>query len=154
MQELKTRYPKRLVLFDLPPLLSADDALAFSPYVDAVLVVVEEGGTRTDELSRAMEYLRETNVLGVVLNKSAQVLTPLQAGVDRENTRYANQLAQLEFGKADALRNPLMYESFYKLNEKPFSLLPDAGFLYFSEKHSTALSSVGFTGWSVKPDAR
>ncbi len=46
VQELKSRYPSRIVLFDLPPVLSAADALAFSPYVDAALLVVEEAKTK------------------------------------------------------------------------------------------------------------
>jgi type II secretory pathway predicted ATPase ExeA len=33
-----------------------------------------------------------------------------------------------------------MYEAFYGFREKPFSLLPDAGFLYFSPKHRMALT--------------
>ena len=33
-----------------------------------------------------------------------------------------------------------MYESFYKLKEKPFTLLPDPGFLYLSDKHRMALT--------------
>jgi len=33
-----------------------------------------------------------------------------------------------------------MYESFYGFREKPFSLLPDAGFLYLSGKHRMALT--------------
>ena len=33
-----------------------------------------------------------------------------------------------------------MYEAFYGFREKPFSILPDPGFLYFSPKHSTALA--------------
>ncbi len=33
-----------------------------------------------------------------------------------------------------------MYESFYGFREKPFSLLPDASFLYLSEKHRMALT--------------
>lgn len=33
-----------------------------------------------------------------------------------------------------------MYESFYGLNEKPFSLLPDPAFLYPSRKHCTVLT--------------
>lgn len=65
----------RLVFFDLPPLLSVDDALAFSPLVDAVLLVVEEGRTSRDEIGRAMELLRATNVLGTVLNKSSEATT-------------------------------------------------------------------------------
>jgi len=33
-----------------------------------------------------------------------------------------------------------MYESFYKLSEKPFTLLPDPGFLFLSNKHRMALT--------------
>jgi len=33
-----------------------------------------------------------------------------------------------------------MYESFYSLTEKPFTLLPDPGFLYLSDKHQMALT--------------
>ena len=69
MDELKTQYPSRLVIFDLPPLLSTDDALAVSPYVDAILVVVEEGATQMEDLARAQEMLQGVNVIGTVLNK-------------------------------------------------------------------------------------
>ena len=37
-----------------------------------------------------------------------------------------------------------MYESFYGLQEKPFSLLPDPGFLYLSEKHRMALTMLQY----------
>ncbi|HIP53313.1 MAG TPA: polysaccharide biosynthesis tyrosine autokinase [Chromatiales bacterium] len=70
INELKTRYPSRIVLFDLPPVLSCDDVLAFSPYVDASLLVVEENKTTKQELKRAVDLLQETNFLGWVLNKS------------------------------------------------------------------------------------
>jgi type II secretory pathway predicted ATPase ExeA len=33
-----------------------------------------------------------------------------------------------------------MYESFYNLKEKPFTLLPDPGFLFLSDKHRMALT--------------
>jgi general secretion pathway protein A len=33
-----------------------------------------------------------------------------------------------------------VYEAFYRLREKPFSILPDPSFLYLSPKHSTALA--------------
>jgi protein-tyrosine kinase len=71
VQDLKTRYVSRLVLFDMPPLIGTDDMLAFLPYTDAVLLVVEEGKTHREELMRAQELLQETNFLGTVLNKSA-----------------------------------------------------------------------------------
>ena len=37
-----------------------------------------------------------------------------------------------------------MYEKFYGLQEKPFSLLPDPGFLYLSEKHRMALTMLQY----------
>ena len=70
VEELRTRYPSRLVLFDLPSFLNSDDVLAFSPYVDAVLLVVEEGKTTTEELHTAMTMLQTVNIIGTVLNKS------------------------------------------------------------------------------------
>lgn len=72
VQELKNRYPRRIVIFDLPPVLSAADALAFAPYVDAALLVLEEGGTSQDDARRAVELLDCTNVLGTVLNKAGR----------------------------------------------------------------------------------
>jgi capsular exopolysaccharide synthesis family protein len=70
VQELKSRYPSRIILFDLPPLLSAADTLAFSPYVDAALLVIEDGKTQAEDAKRAIELLQGTNVIGTVLNKS------------------------------------------------------------------------------------
>jgi capsular exopolysaccharide synthesis family protein len=75
VEELKTRYPSRLVIFDLPPLLAADDALAFSPYVDAFLMVLEEGKTNKDDLQQAMGMLQGTNLIGTVLNKSRDAIS-------------------------------------------------------------------------------
>ena len=72
VQELKTRYPSRIVLFDLPPLLSAADALAFAPYVDAALLVVAEAKTKTEDITRAAGLLGSTNLIGTVLNKSLE----------------------------------------------------------------------------------
>ena len=56
--------------FDLPPVLTSADALAFSPYVDAALLVVEEGATKKQDMERAVELLSSTNIVGTVLNKA------------------------------------------------------------------------------------
>lgn len=72
VEDLKHRYLNRIVLFDLPPVLSADDAVAFAPHVDAALLVVEEGKTTREALTRAVGYLRNTELLGTVLNKSEE----------------------------------------------------------------------------------
>ena len=70
VNELKTRYPSRIILFDLPPLLSQADTLSFSPYVDGVLLVIDEGHTKTEELKQAANLLKDVQVLGTVLNKA------------------------------------------------------------------------------------
>ena len=70
VSELKKRYPTRIILFDLPPLLSTADAMAFIPHVDAALLVLEEGKTQADAVKRAVGLLQGTNLLGTVLNKS------------------------------------------------------------------------------------
>ncbi|MGD8910576.1 MAG: CpsD/CapB family tyrosine-protein kinase [Chromatiales bacterium] len=75
VKELKTRYPNRIVIFDMPPILSCDDMIAFSPYIDAALLVIEDGGTKKDELSRAYKLLENTNIIGTVLNKSDDAST-------------------------------------------------------------------------------
>jgi protein-tyrosine kinase len=71
IQEMKTRYPSRLVLLDMPPVLVCDDVLAFSPYLDSVLLVASDGQTERDDLTRAVELLDKMNLLGITLNKSS-----------------------------------------------------------------------------------
>lgn len=73
--EIKARYPERLVIFDMPPVLSTDDALAFSPNVDAVMLVVAEGQTGKGELAQVHDILAESNIIGTVLNKAANFNT-------------------------------------------------------------------------------
>lgn len=76
VNELKSRYPSRIIIFDMPPILSQDDTLGFSPYVDCVLLVVEEGKTKSDELKHAASLLKDINVLGTVFNKSTDHKIP------------------------------------------------------------------------------
>lgn len=70
VNELKHRYPDRLVVFDLPPILAADDALSFAPYTDSMLLVAEAGNTSRDDLQKALEVLKAAPVIGTVLNKA------------------------------------------------------------------------------------
>jgi protein-tyrosine kinase len=72
MQSLEAETPRRVLIFDMPPVLAADDVLAFGPQVDGLLLVVAEGTTDRTQLRRAKEVLAEMNLLGVVLNRSAE----------------------------------------------------------------------------------
>lgn len=67
-RDIKLRYHNRIVIYDLPPVLGADDALSFMPQVDAALVVVGDGRTRRDDLLRLFEIMGHVPVLGTVLN--------------------------------------------------------------------------------------
>lgn len=70
VEEMKSRYPSRIIIFDMPPLLTTSDTLAFVPQVDAALLVVEDGVTTKSELEQSVELLRVTNIVGTVLNKA------------------------------------------------------------------------------------
>lgn len=70
IQDLRNRYPERIVIFELPPLLSADDALAVLPKMDCVLMVVGNGMVSKAELEESLRHLNAVNLLGTVLNKA------------------------------------------------------------------------------------
>jgi len=72
--ELRERYPDRIIVFDLPPVLTADDALSFAPLVECGLVVASEGRTRRRDLVRTVELLHKTPLVGTVLNRAADAL--------------------------------------------------------------------------------
>jgi protein-tyrosine kinase len=65
--------PQPLILVDLPPVLSTDEALVVAPQLDAIFMVLGEGMTRRDGLKRSVELLSEFNLAGVILNKSRGV---------------------------------------------------------------------------------
>jgi Mrp family chromosome partitioning ATPase len=66
--------PNPVVIFDMPPVLEADDALLFSRHVQAGLMVVHEGLTRREDLTRAINLLHQLDVIGTVLNGSRERL--------------------------------------------------------------------------------
>lgn len=61
-----------IILFDLPPMKSSDDALGFLPRVDTSLLVVASGMTTTAEVDECELQMSELDkLLGIVLNKCA-----------------------------------------------------------------------------------
>ena len=69
MDEIVSRYESRIIIFDLPPLLRNDDALVFTQLVNASLLVVENGVNTSDELKRCMYLLKNSTLMGAVVNK-------------------------------------------------------------------------------------
>ena len=70
LNELRTRYPDRIIVVDVPPVLSVDDALTLGPNVDCMLMVAENGETTREDLYKALDLLDGFPILGTVLNKS------------------------------------------------------------------------------------
>jgi Mrp family chromosome partitioning ATPase len=73
--DLRARYPERVIIYDLPPVLYADDALSFAPLVECGLMVASEGRTRRNDLVRTLELLSKTPIVGTVLNRASDAPT-------------------------------------------------------------------------------
>jgi capsular exopolysaccharide synthesis family protein len=74
LKHVRRRSPDALVIVDLPPVMSTDEALVVAPRVDAMFLVVSEGKTRRDTLVRSMDLLSDFNVAGVIINRSTEVM--------------------------------------------------------------------------------
>jgi Mrp family chromosome partitioning ATPase len=72
VQRLRNLGPKTITVFDLPPALAGDDVLAFSPLIDAMLLVVAEGTCRREHLAETNELLKDIDILGTILNRSRE----------------------------------------------------------------------------------
>lgn len=69
-----------VVIVDTPPVLESDDVLIAARYVDAVLLVVEEGRTGKREMTEALRLISPTPLLGTILNKAVSPLSPKSYG--------------------------------------------------------------------------
>ena len=70
IHEMKNRYQDRYIIFDSPPLIGSADTLILSEYVDGVILVVEYGKTQKGQIEKALELLKERNLIGTILNKA------------------------------------------------------------------------------------
>lgn len=70
LEEIEAQYDPDIVIFDTPPMLEADDMMAFARHVDCVLLVAGAESTTVKEVDICEQDLAsQTNVMGVVLNK-------------------------------------------------------------------------------------
>ncbi|WMT92842.1 CpsD/CapB family tyrosine-protein kinase [Pelagibacterium sp. H642] len=59
-----------VIIYDIPPMLTTDDLMAFLPWVESVLLVAAAEATTLNEIDRCeRDVSANTNLLGVVLNK-------------------------------------------------------------------------------------
>lgn len=67
--------PQPMIIVDMPPVLTNDDALVLAPKVDATLIVVSQGVSRRDAVQQTMELIQEFNVAGVVMNRAKSLIS-------------------------------------------------------------------------------
>lgn len=70
INDLRERYESRIVIFDLPPVLITDDAIALLPQIDCVLMVVANGMSTKREIEDSLRHLPAAKLIGVILNKA------------------------------------------------------------------------------------
>lgn len=70
LNEMKERYPERIIIIDTPPVNKYADAMILSKYVDGVLLVAEEESTSEEDLRSVVALLKDSTIFGTILNKS------------------------------------------------------------------------------------
>ncbi len=72
---LKQTAKNCIIVIDLPPVLVSDDVMELMDFVDALIIVVEEGKTEKKDLMLLNELLNEDKVLGYVMNKATESMS-------------------------------------------------------------------------------
>lgn len=80
IREMKGRYEDRYVFFDVPAILGRADAIAFSPLVDCIVMIVEEGKTSINDVKKAIDLIPKEKFLGFILNRNGE---PVPRGLPR-----------------------------------------------------------------------
>ena len=70
VNELCSRYPDRIVIFDSPPLLATSEASVLTELVGQIVMVVEAEKTTQQQLEEALSQISDASKVGFVLNKA------------------------------------------------------------------------------------
>lgn len=69
VNDLKTRYNDRFIIFDAPPVQGCADTIAFAPFVDGIIFVVEADKSKSQDVKKALELLPKEKIAGFVINR-------------------------------------------------------------------------------------
>jgi Mrp family chromosome partitioning ATPase len=69
LDQIKREFQSQIIIVDLPPLLSSDDALAVLPKLDCMLLVTAVGRTTSAEINELAKHLRSIEIVRIVANK-------------------------------------------------------------------------------------
>lgn len=68
--ELASRYPDRIVIFDCPPILGVTETPVLANLMGQAVIVVEESKTKINDIKKATSQLNEDLAIGFVMNKT------------------------------------------------------------------------------------
>ena len=73
LHEIKNEDRSRIIIFDMPPILSGDSVISILPQIDCVLFVAAVGTSTASEIKECNKHLQTSAVVRVVLNKASEL---------------------------------------------------------------------------------
>jgi protein-tyrosine kinase len=68
IEEIKSRYEDRFIIFDTTPILATAEPEILSKWVDGIILVVKAGATPRETVQQAINILGKEKLLGIILN--------------------------------------------------------------------------------------
>lgn len=78
LREIASRYRDRIIIFDSPPVLVGNEAIALAQYMGQILLVVAAEETTRASIEAAVEQLPSGASLGIIMNRMRRTLRNLQ----------------------------------------------------------------------------
>jgi protein-tyrosine kinase len=70
LREMSLRYSDRVILIDAPPCLVSSDPMSLSASVGKVIMVIEADKTQNDEITVALDMVKDCQNVSLILNKT------------------------------------------------------------------------------------
>ncbi len=99
VQDLKSRYDDRFIIFDSSPILPTTEPSVLNKMVDGIIMVIMSGRTSRESVTQAIKVLEKEKILGVVLNNlefKTNAMIRKHFGSDRYYYNY-----NYDYSKAD-----------------------------------------------------
>jgi receptor protein-tyrosine kinase len=70
IEDIGSRYPDRIILFDSPPLLATSESSVLATHMGQIVMVVEAERTSQEAVREALSHIQSCEVVGMLLNKT------------------------------------------------------------------------------------
>lgn len=93
LDELKSRYHDRYIIFDTPPILPFTEARSLAHMVDGTIFVLKERQATSSDIREALDILKDCNILGMIYNNAEQLT------VDKRYSYYSHYMKNITAGQ-------------------------------------------------------